>query len=380
LNLKVIIKSTIKLKSSLEGVWILKKNLSFLLIIFCILSFAGCTKDEEEEKVTINAFEIKTAANVTYNYMNFLMKEDYENGKKLYTKELLGKVSNMPSSDMKIRGFKITESNEVGRSGVFKVRITRSSIVSTLSGLDEYTIKVVKDGPEYKISEVTNMPQKEAFAEGMTIRFRDKKNVKTNLIIDGAGLPKYVYSRDDGAKLYKIIVPMKEFSSMNFSYEGEKLAVSTYNKNSFIGIVNIDESLAVQGDAGSSSDKSSQGGGSEVIAKEKPIGKELIQVDLLLDCKVEFMTFSLDEKFLLVQYIRENVGKYIRVYSVDNGDIIPVNFEKDYPMDVVQIVFSSFGEDAMTYEVIPKPNVNSSQMDIIGRWRLNLKDFTVDKL
>ena len=45
---------------------------------------------------------------------------------------------------------------------------------------------------------------------------------------------------------------MKKFSSINFSYEGEKLAISTYNKNSFIGIVNIDESLAVQGDAGKS--------------------------------------------------------------------------------------------------------------------------------
>ena len=52
------------------------------------------------------------------------------------------------------------------------------------------------------------------------------------------------------------MVPIKEFSSINFSYEGEKLAVSTYNKNSFIGIVNIDESLAVQGDAGKSGSSS----------------------------------------------------------------------------------------------------------------------------
>ena len=92
------------------------------------------------------------------------------------------------------------------------------------------------------------------------------------------------------------------------------------------------------------------------------------------------MTFSLDEKFLLVQYIKENMGKYIRVYKVDNGDMIPVNFEKDYPIEKVQIVFSSFGEDTMTYEVIPKPNVNSSETDIIGKWKLDLKNFTVDKL
>ncbi|MBZ9625792.1 hypothetical protein G9F71_023595 [Clostridium sp. FP2] len=358
----------------------MKKILSCLLIIFYVLSFTGCAKKESEEKVKVNAFEIKSATNVVDNYMSFLMKEDYENGKKLYTKELSKKNDQVKLNDVKIKGYKVSESNEVGRSGIFKVRVTRTSIVSPLCSLDEYSIKVVKDGAEYKISEINNMPQKEAFVEGVGIRYRDKKNVKTNLIIDVAGFPKYVYSRDDVAKLYKIMVPLKEFSPMNFSYEGEKLAVSTYNKNSFIGIVSIDESLAVQGDAGKSGGQSSQGGGSDIIVKEKPIGKELITLDLLFNCKVEFMTFSLDEKFLLVQYTKENMGKYIRVYTVENGDMIPVNFEKDYPIEKVQIVFSSFGEDSMTYEVIPKSNINSSETDIIGKWKLNLKDFTVDKL
>ncbi|MGH4122688.1 MAG: hypothetical protein ACREV6_07150 [Clostridium sp.] len=358
----------------------MKKILSCLLIVFYVLSFTGCSKKESEEKPKVNAFEIKSAANVVQNYMNFIMKEDYENGKKLYTKELFKKISSMPLSDTKIKGYKVTESNEVGRTGVFKVRVTRTSMVSSMCSLDEYSIKVVKDGAEYRISEVNSMPQKEAFVEGIGIRFRDKKNVKTNLIIDVAGFPKYVYSQEDIAQLYKIMVPLKEFSSINFSYEGEKLAVSTYNKNSFIGIVNIDESLSVQGDAGKSGSQSTQGGGSDVIAKEKPIGKELIPVDLLVNCKVEFMTFSLDEKFLLVQYTKENLGKYIRVYKVDSGDMIPVNFEKDYPIEKVQIVFSSFGEDTMIYEVIPKSNVNSSETDIIGKWKLDLKDFTLDKL
>lgn len=357
----------------------MKKILSCLLIVFYVLSFTGCSKKQEEEKPKVNAFEIKAAGNVVESYMNFIMKEDYENGKKLFTKDLLRKVSNMPISDMKIKGYNVTESNEVGRSGVFKIRVTRTSMVSSLSCLDEYSIKVVKDGADYKISEVGTTPQKEAFAQGIGIRFRDKKNVKTNLIIDEAGLPKYAYSRDDGARLYKIMVPMKEFSSINFNYGGDKLAVSTYNKNSFIGVVNIDETLAVQGEAGKSSEQS-QGGGSGEMVKEKPIGKELITIDLLLNCKVEFMTFSLDEKFLVVQYVKENLGKYIRVYKVENGEMIPINFEKDYPIEKVQVVFSSFGKDGMTYEVIPKPNVNTSETDIIGKWKLDLKNFVVHKL
>ena len=356
----------------------MKKLLSCLLLVFCILSFIGCSKMEEEEKPKVNAFEIKMATYVVDSYMNFIMKEDFENGKKLYTKELYRKAISLPISNVKIKGYKVTESNEVGRSGVFKVRVARTSMDSSLSCLDEYTIKIVKDGAEYKISEVTSSPQKEAFVEGTGIRFRDKKNVKSNLIIDKSGIPKYVYSKNDGARLYKIMVPLKEFSSINFSYEGDKIAVSTYNKNAFIGIVNIDESLAVQG--GQSSDQSTQGGGSGEIAKEKPIGKELVSIDLLLNSKVEFMTFSLDEKFLLVQFSNEKTGKCIRVYKVDNGDMIPINFEKDYPVEKVQIVFSSFDEDSMNYEVIPKSNVNNTEEDIIGKWKLDLKDFTVKKL
>ncbi|MCB2291510.1 hypothetical protein LGK97_17450 [Clostridium sp. CS001] len=358
----------------------MKKNLSFLLILVFIFSFTACKKENKEEQPKVNAFEIKTAVNVVESYMNFIMKEDYESAKKLFTKELFRKASNMPISEIKVKGYNIIESNEIGRSGVIKVRTTRTSMTHSLSSLDEYTIKVVKDGAEYKVSEVSSMLQKEAFSEGMSLRFRDKKNIKTNLIIDKAGLPKYAYSREDGAQLYKILVPTKEFSSINFDYEGGRLAISTYNKDSFIGIVNIDESLAVQGDAQNSQGQQSQGGGSEVMAKEKPIGKELISVDLLMNCKVDFMSFSLDGKFLLVQYIKEDSGKCIMVYKAESGESIPINFEKDYPIEKVQIVFSSFGEDAMSYEVIPKSSLNNSEADIIGKWKLNLKTFTIQKL
>ena len=70
----------------------MKKILSCLLIVIYVLCFTGCTKKEEEEKPKVNAFEIKTAANVVENYMSFIMNEDYENGKKLYSKELLQTV------------------------------------------------------------------------------------------------------------------------------------------------------------------------------------------------------------------------------------------------------------------------------------------------
>ena len=102
----------------------MKKFLSCLLILFCIVNITGCSNKEEETKTKINNFEIKSATNVVESYMDFIMKEDFENGKKLYTKELYRKSANLPISNMKIKGYKVTESNEVGKSGIFKVRVT----------------------------------------------------------------------------------------------------------------------------------------------------------------------------------------------------------------------------------------------------------------
>ena len=50
----------------------------------------------------------------------------------------------MPLSDMKIKGYKVTESNEVGRTGVFKVRITRTSMVSSQSHWMNIQLKLLK--------------------------------------------------------------------------------------------------------------------------------------------------------------------------------------------------------------------------------------------
>ena len=357
----------------------LKKILSCVLILFCALSFTGCLNKKDEENAKVYNFNIITASNVVNNYMGLIMEGNYKDSKKLYTKDLLKKASIIPKSDLLIKGYKITESNEVGISGIFKVRVTKTAIGKSLSCLDEYSIKIIKDGAKYKISEIVSAPQKEAFVNSIGIRLRDKTNVKTNLIIDESGLPKYAYANDDLAHLYKIQVPLKKYSPINFSYEGDKLAISTYEKNSFIGVVYIDESLAVASDTGSATGQSSNGG-SEEIAKEKPIGKELIPLDMLMDCKVEFMTFSLDEKYLVVQYDdKKSTGKYIKVYQIDNGKMIPFNFEENYPIDKFQLMFSSFGEDSMTYEVIPKSNSKVPKGNSKVKWILNLNDFTVKK-
>jgi len=362
----------------------MRKVISCMMAIILGVTLFGCKSQKTQESSEANTFDIKSATNVVNTYMKYLMKEDYENGKKLYSGDLLSKITPMTDGEMKVKGFNMSEINEVGKSGVIKVRVTRTNLKKASASLDEYTFKVIKDGAEYKISEIASSAEKEAFYEDGGIRFRSKDNIKTNLIIDSSGIPQYAFSKDDKANVYKLPVPKNNFSNISFSYGGDKLGICTYDKNSYLGIIKIDESLAVQGGdeaGGAGGGGGGEGGkaGSNIMPREKPIGKEISSVDVLRDSKVEFMTFSLDEKFMLAQYNRTNMGRCIRIYKADSGELIPVKFENNYPIDKVEIIFSSFDKGVVYYEVIPKGNIGKNEADIIGKWMLDLKEFKVKR-
>ncbi len=367
----------------------IKRLLSYILICCFMISFSACkSKKSETSKQEANEFEIKVAQNVVDNYMKDLMKEDLVNAKKLYTKELAEKTKNDPKSDLKVKGYSIDETSEIGKTGFFKVKVTRMSLTEPISTLDECSIKIIKEGAEYKINEVKNETQKEAFLEDNALRVRSKNNIKTNLLIDSSSFPQYAFSKDDKGNLSKQVVPRNKFSVMNFGYEGERIAISSYDKDSYIGIIKIDESVATQGGGGSEESQGADQGGKSgdkkgsqgQMAREKPIGKEMTSLDLIKDSKVEFMTFSNGEKFLMIQYNKNNTGRCIRVYNTDSGDLIKQKFEEKYPYGKVEIIFSSFDKDVMNYEVIAKDPKDKEASDQAGKYQINLKDFKIKRL
>jgi hypothetical protein len=371
----------------------MKKILSCVVIVILGITLVSCKgKANTQQEESQNTFDIKIATNIMETYMQYLKNEDLDNAKKLYSKELSEKQKDIIKSDLKIEGFKLDEINEVGRSGLFKVRVTRSTPNKSMSILDMYNIKVEKQENEYKINEINSTTEKEAFIENEGIRIRQKNNVKTNLVVDLAGIPNYVYPKDDTASISKAQVPRKSFGMINFAYSGEKIAVSTFDKDSYIGVIKIDETMATQGGGGSGGGGGGgQGGGTQggggggqggqkTLTRETPVGKEITNIDMLKDVKLDLMNFSLDEKFILVQYDKTGVGKYIRVYDTDSGEMIPVEFEKKFPPDKVDVLFSSFGKDVLNIEVRSKNATGKEQADLIGKWQINLKDNKMQKL
>lgn len=345
----------------------------------------GCTsKKKEESKGTSESFDMKAASNVADTYMKYLTKEDAENSKKFYSKELSKNSASEENRSLKILGYDLSETNEIGKSGLFKMRVSRADISKPFASLDEYSLKIKKEGSDYKISETNNVIQKEAFIQNNQIRLRNKNNVNTSLVADFGGIPNYVFSKEDKTNVDKIIVPKSKYGIITFSYSGDSLAICTFDKDAYIAVIKLEEAMAVQGgDKGGEGgdteggDKQKGGGGK---AQEKPIGKEITSLDLLKDSKVEFLTFSPTEKFIVVQYTKAKLGHCIRVYKSDGGDLISFKFEEKFPMDKVDVLFSSYDKETLNFDVVPKKSEDKSTGDVTGKWQINLRDFKAKKM
>jgi uncharacterized membrane protein YgcG len=370
----------------------MKRICAILLIFIMAVTFTSCKKENKKEETNElkQNFDIKIATNIIDTYMTYLIKEDLESGKKLYSQELLKKQKGVYETNLKVSGYKIDEVNEVGKSALFKVKVSKSTPNSPAATLDVYNIKIEKENDEYLISEINSMTEKDAFFEDDGIRIRDKNNVKTNLLIDKTGIPQFAYPKDDSAKVNKIEVPKNKFGIMGFAFSGERIAITTEEKDSYVGLVKIDESLSVQG--GSSGGSGSGGGGeagggkqqgagaSNTKARETPIGKEITSVDIIKDGKIDLLAFSLDEKFILAQYTKNNLGTNVRVYDTDSGELIKVNFEEKFPLGKVDVKFSSFSKEALNIEVVERKGTGKEQADLLGKWQVDLKKYTLTKI
>lgn len=366
------------------------------MLLILTTFFNGCNRDDSNQnnlKSTDQKFDIKIASNILYTYLQYLYKGDIDSAEKLYGEPLSKKNEKLSDTDLKIFGYRVDEINEVGRNGVFTVKIVKSSPEKMVSELDKYTIKVELQKDKYKITDIINETDKEAFLAAGEIRIRDKNNIKTNLIMDMSGIPLYIYAKDDAAKINKLFVPRKNFGMMGFDYTGERMAVTTLDNDVYVAVVKIDETLAAQGGGGGGGASAGAGGGagggggtsqsqggSRSLNKEMPVGKEIVSMDLIKSSIVTSLNFSLDEKNLVVQYKDKENNHTLRLYDVDSGDLINFDFEKKFPKEKFDVVFSSFDEDVMNFEVKAKGNVEKEASKDIGKWQINLKNNKAKKL
>lgn len=371
----------------------MKRILTLVIAAIIMVNFTGCKGQSSNEAAEKNreSFDINIATNILNAYMGYLKNEDIERGKELYSKELIEKGVEPYPTNLKIIGYKIDEVNEVGRSGIFKVKIVRGAPDKVISILDNYHIKIELVDNEYRITEISTEPEKEVFLEGEGIRLKDQNSVSSNLVVDMAGIPFYAYPKNDAAMINKAPVPKKSFGMIILGYDGEKIAITTKDENNtYIAIVKIDETGTAQssngGSTGGSGSSESGGGGggkaggSNTIIKESPMGKEIASLDILQKATIENLAFSLEEKVIMAQFKIDGKNTTMRVYDVESGDIVDFKFEEKFPPDKVDVIFSSFDKEVLNFEVREKEGSDKDASELSGKWQLDLKKFQVRKL
>lgn len=353
-------------------VWIL-----FSLLITILLSGCGSSKDNES-KSEEEKFNTQIAKNVASNYMNALMTNNIDEAKKNLDTSIIEKTKIESKSNLTLAGWKIDDSTEIGKASLFKIKTSKIMKDRPYSLVEEYKVKVSKKDEEYKIQDISTTESQETFKENNTIRIRQKDNVKTSLVVDMGGIPNYAYPKTDGAKIERIETPKSEFGIMTLAYSGSKLALSTKgNGKSYVAIITIDDSMQTQGgkgggggeeEGGDSSSKPSKSGPREI-----PIGKKLSSIDLVND-DIELINFSKTEKFLCVQYKNQG-GKYIKLYNSESSEIKSKELDDKFPKSRYNINFVRFEEESLVFEVNGKVNGEEN-----GRYKLDLKDFKIDKV
>lgn len=355
------------------------KNIITMILLGCSLSFFSCSKEKKEvSNKKSESFDISETVKVAEKYMDKLVQGDYDACKSFYSEDLKSELLKTPgnlANEVPIMGYKIEESNQVGYSGMIKINVSRASLNTPSATLHQYIMKISKKDDKYVIESIISNNLKETFSKGRSIRIRSKNDVKTNLLVNFSGMPKYAFSKDDKGELFRLKVPMNYFGSSCISYTGEKVCINTTDsKDNYLAVLSVDESLKTIGE-----EEKKQGdeeNSSEVEeVKEKPIGKDIFSLDILKDTKVIHMDFSPDEGFIEVSYERPFYGKFIRIYNTSNGDIIPFSFEEEYNIKNADLEFVKFDKSNVIYKVIPKEKNSVGTL-----WQLDLKKFKATKV
>lgn len=368
----------------------MKGRTILLLLIIATAFLSACSRGKTDTPEPVK-FDTEAAIELSENYLRLITEGNYEEAKKLCTKDMQQGSEGFDKEGLRVIAYNQDNLNEVGASVVATYRINRIASKEPRADLDVCTITIVKEGEDYRISKVTASTEKEAYEEGRTLRQRKEDNVESDPIIRLHRLPQDMYIQGREASLNKISIPNKQFTTVNYNYGGDNIAISTYDVDSYVAIVKLDDSLETAGGvisggggnngAGSNAEGNTgnEGSSKEDLSTEEPVGKEITSLDVLQKASVEVLAFSRDEEYLMVQYREEGKGSSLRLYSVQKGELVDLALEDSYPKEQYNTAFVRFDKSKMVFRV---ENIAAAPEGgtLSGEYELDLETLSITQI
>lgn len=169
-------------------------------------------------------------------------------------------------------------------------------------------------------------------------------------------------------------MPKEAFSALEISFSGDKVAISTYKgEDSYVGVVEVEDAQETAAKEGED-----EGGKEDEKSDDKTLGKKITSLDVLKGCKISSLNFSDDDGYVVVNYVKGN-GTRFKVYQ-SSGSIVSLELDDIFAEDEYNLIYERIQDNNIIMNVTPIIKSNNTESGLIGRYKISLKDFKLEKL
>lgn len=331
----------------------MKRIMALFLSIFLLV---GCSDKGVSIEKTSTEFSLYEGKSIAKEFMKNLVQEKYEKNKELLVTEEANNAINQ-SSNLKIVSYNLKEEVEIGEKGEYTFGIIRCDLSQGYSSSETIKVKVERQDDKYKIVEVSPLTEGELVKDGDEVRVRFKNDANSYLVLNKFSFPQYDINKEDNVEINKVKINTDNIITLTLGFDVEQGIVTTYDKDSYIFTFDIENQW----------DKE------EKTDSDTPIGMKVNCLDILDNKRVEFVTYSPKEKYILVQYISDG-NKGIEAYFAKNRDKIDFDFEKEFPLEENDITYVDFEDEYLYYKV------KNKKYNYEDNYMLNLENYENKKV
>ena len=369
------------------------KKIILILIIGAMFIISGCTDKKEpkvdDTKVYVMKTNVKSAKIFIDNYMRYAIKRNQGPMHSFYGSKIKTRIKNTTvSKDPHPIGYSVSEGEGKDKKAEFKVHIFSGSTNLPYFSDDEFKYIVGMEKTKMVIEDIEKGKSVELFEKNKVLYKREGDKLKGEPLISLKDLPNYAVPKESSILEQKFAVPKESFGPCALSPDGKSSLITSFYKNSFIGIIDEEDSSSAQtmarlssqpksggqgkSQSGGGSGGSNSGGGEQNTNPSSNM--RLRTVDFYSDTKVNNVNYSPDGKMFVIEFTQKPGISQILVYKSKSAERIILKSDKQFRIDRFSMTDPYFSSPMeLVFTLNPNKNATLEEKKFKGDWKLDIE-------
>ncbi|MCX7902925.1 MAG: hypothetical protein N2486_00290 [Caloramator sp.] len=358
------------------------KRIISIFLLLSIFLIAGCPdkndkSDTNKTEVKSDKLDKKSAEEFLNNYMFHAMQRDLNAMLSYYSPKLRENYKPLPKQEEpRPVAYKIEK--EGFEEEEFTVHIFSSYAKFPYFSEDVFKYKVITKDSKLMIDEIKKEKSTEYFAKGSILYKKEDEKSKAEALVSIEDLPNFTSAQNMLTPEQKFKVPKKRFGPCGSSPEGDTIIISSIDKDSFLGMLKLEEETFKVAQGGQQDQQEGQAAQQPQQGEEQEEGKREIKIksiDYFLGKVVNLIVFSPDGKKFLVEVEDEKGKREIKAYNSEDGSSIDMPLNSQFKGDVFNIRDPFFiSEKEFVFSVDVKANATDEEKRLKGDWIFDIEN------